>query len=356
MALLTFSQAAIKGVCACVPRRVVDNMTYAEKYPEIFSEKDVKKVIRSTGIRQRRFAAENECGSDFACQAAKKLMQDMDLAPDKIDILIYLTQTPDYLMIPPTSCVMHHRLGLPETVAAFDINLNCSGLVYALSTAFAYADGGARVLLTCGETLSKVFSPLDKNTGLLFGDGGAAIFIAPEAESYSYFSLNTDGSNFDAIIIEAGGYRNPFSPDASTQVRQSDGSIRSKLNGRMDGMRVFDFTQRVVIPDLRKVLQHAQKTTDDVNIFFFHQANRFMLNLFAAELAIDPVHIPVSLDRFGNTSTVSIPLSIVADFGTDAKVDLATVAMSAFGGGLSWGSCLLQLNDCYIGTLEEMGQ
>ncbi len=350
MALLKIPGAVICGIAACVPETRVDNT----KFTDYYSEKEIKKIIRATGICERRFAKEHQCGSDFACQAGKALLGAMKVTPEEIGILIYLTQTPDYMLIPPTSCILQHRLGLPETTAAFDINMNCSGFVYALSTAMSYASCGTKVLLLAGETLSKVFPPSDKATGLLFGDGGAAVLLESKPDEESFFSLNTDGSEYEAILVEAGGYRLPASPETVQMRIYEDGSRRSLHHGRMDGMKVFDFTQRRVLPDLKKILEFSQKDLSDVDWFLFHQANKFMLDLFVMELGINKDKVPISLGHFGNTSTVSIPLGIAARFGDNQTHSLGTVAMSAFGGGLSWGTAVLSLENCYIHEIVEI--
>lgn len=351
MSYLKFSNAAIKGIAACVPQNEKDNASFGEP----FTEKDIKKIIRSTGIQKRRFAEDGQCGSDFACHAAEKLLHDMNIDPPSIGVLIYLTQTPDYLLIPPTSCILQNRLHLPKNTAAFDINMNCSGFVYALSTAFAYASASkTRVLLLCGETLTKVFSEKDKTTGLLFGDGGAAVLIDyVENVGDSFFSLNTDGSNHDAIIIPEGGYRKRPTTESLIAKQFPDGSVRSAIQGQMDGMRVFDFTQEAVPSDLSFLLERSGHKKEEIDYFFFHQANKFMINLFAMNLNLEKEKCPVSLDRFGNTSTVSIPLGISADFGKDGVSSLGKVIFSGFGGGLSWGTALLDLNNCYLAKLEE---
>lgn len=351
MSFHELSHARIVGIAACVPQQTVSNSAYTD----VYTEKELKKIIKSTGIQQRRFASETECGSDFAFAAAEKLIRDLMISRDSIDLLIYLTQTPDYLLIPPTSCILQDRLRLSRKTGAFDINMNCSGFIYALSTAFAFASATeGRVLLCCGETLSKVFSAKDKTTSLLFGDGGAAVLIDYTAEkNKSFFSLNTDGGNYSAIIIPEGGYRNPITEQSLIPIEYEDGSVRQMNQGCMDGMRVFDFTQNVVIPDIRELFNASRITKDDITYFFFHQANKFMINLFAAELDIPREKCPISLDRFGNTSTVSIPLGIVSDFGKDATRDLGKVIFSGFGGGLSWGTTCLDLNNCYIASLQE---
>lgn len=352
MPLIAFDHSKIVGVSACVPEKKI----HFSEYNGLYSEKELKKKVKVTGIEFRRFASDKQCGSDFAEAAANQLLNDLHIPRESIDILIYLTQTPDYLGIPPTSCILQHKLGLLKSTGAFDINMNCSGFVYALSTAFAYSSATrARVLLLVGETLSKVNSPTDKTVALLFGDGGAAILIDYDEErNTSFFSLNTDGENYSAIIIPDGGYRNQITKKSLDPVQYPDGSIRRMNQGVMDGMKVFDFTQEVVVPDVRKVLNEAKKSVNDIAYFFFHQANKFMIDQFSVELNVDKKKCPISLDRFGNTSTVSIPLGIVADFGENGTKDFGTVIFSGYGGGLSWGTACLDLNNCYVAKLQEL--
>ena len=351
MSLISFQHSKIVGIAACVPERKV----HFSEYSDLYQEDDLKKKVKLTGVEYRRFASDGQCASDFAEAAGNRLLDDLHIPRESIDILIFLTQTPDYLGIPPTSCILQNKLHLPQSTAAFDINMNCSGFVYALSTAFAYSSTTkTRVLLLIGETLSKVTSPKDKTGALLFGDGGAAVLIDyDENSNTSCFSLNTDGANYTAIMIPDGGYRNQITKESLELREYPDGSIRRMNHGVMDGMRVFDFTQEVVVPDVKKVLNEAKKTKDDIDYYFFHQANKFMINLFAMELDVEKEKCPISIDRFGNTSTVSIPLGIVADFGENKIKDFGTVIFSAFGGGLSWGTACLELNNCYVAKLEE---
>jgi len=348
--LLHWNGVGISGICACVPPAIVENTTFST----IHTEKEVHKFIRATGIRQRRFADPDVCGSDLCAQAGNKLLDDMGIDRNSVDMLIYLTQTPDYLGIPPTSTILQSCLQLSHKTGAFDINMNCSGFIFALSTAMGYAAAGMRVLLLIGETLSRAFSPTDRTTGLLFGDAGAAVLIEKkDTFGDSFFSLNSDGSLASAIEISDGGYRNRIRVDSLKMQSYPDGSSRAAIHGRMDGMAVYDFTQREVLPDIRTILDFSGNGVNDIDCWFFHQANRMMIDMFVMELGITKGQVPISLDRFGNTSTVSIPLGMVADFGQNARHDFGKVLLSGFGGGLSWGSCVMNLNCCYTGRLED---
>lgn len=350
MSHFSFKNVAVKGITACVPSNIIDNKDFSP----ILSEKEARQVIMATGIKERRFCDETTCASDLCAVAADKLLKDMKVPRESIDLLIFMTQTPDYASIPATSSILQNRLGLPKTTAAFDIVQGCAGFVYALSTALSYAAScGSRVLLLVGDTLSKVVSPSDRNTGLLFGDAGTAALIDYDPTvAESYFSLNSDGAGEGAIKIEDGGYRNPTTETSREMIEYPDGSRRSNHQMRMDGMSVFDFTMREVTDDVEKLLVHAEENLSNIDALVFHQSNRMMIKAFARKLKLSFDKVPISLDRFGNTSAASIPLTLVSEFGNDTVVNKKLV-MSGYGAGLSWGSCLLNLQECYIGRVIE---
>lgn len=350
MSLFTIPNVSITGISACVPPKVIDNRTFSSLY----TEKEVRNIIKATGIRERRFAEPNVCSSDLACQAADKLLHDMTIDRNSIDMLLFLSQTPDYLCIPPTSCILQDRLGLSHAAGTMDMVQSCSGIIYGLASAMSFAALGQRVLLLFGETLSRTNSVDDRSCSLLFGDAGAAILVEPSQQASKVdFSLNTDGSLYKAVMIPAGGYRNPFSTDALVYKSYPDDSKRYDTQGVMDGMAVYDFTQREVIPDIRKLLAFAKLDKNSIDYFFFHQANKMIIDMFTMELDVPAEKAPVSLDCFGNTSAVSIPLGIVADFGKDMSTSLGKVLLSGFGSGLSWGCCTLNIQNCFISSLLE---
>ena len=206
MAFINIDNVKISGISSCVPMHTAQNL----EYPEFFSEKEKKKLVKNTGIKQRRIANDSTTASDLCFYATERLLEEMNISRDSIDVLLFSSQTPDY-RIPMTSTILQHRLNLPKTTAAFDLNIGCSGFTYGLSVAFSLASqaGVDRVLFLVGETLSKILSKQDKSTTLLFGDGASAVLIEKSVASKpTYFSLNSDGSGEDAIKIPDGGYRN----------------------------------------------------------------------------------------------------------------------------------------------------
>ena len=226
MAYLSYSNIGIAGIAACVPKQTIDNYHYTQYFPEDV----VRKVVDKIGIYERRFADEHTCSSDLCFAAAERLITDLQVDKSEIDVLIFISQTPDYRM-PATAFLLQERLGLPKTTMAFDLSLGCSAFLYGLSVGYSLLQQPhiRKVLLLDGETRSKVYSPKDRKTAFLFGDAGVAVLLE-RGEKYgkSYFSLNSDGSMADTIKIEGGGYRMPSS-DETLRERVVDeyGNIRS---------------------------------------------------------------------------------------------------------------------------------
>ena len=209
MAYLNFNGVGVTAMSAAVPRNIINNYEYTEYFPA----DQVKEVVDKVGIYERRFADTNTCSSDLCYAAAEKLIADNGINKDEIDLLIFISQTPDYRM-PATSCILQHRLGLPNTCIAFDITLGCSAFIYGLSVAYSMVENSKlrKALILDGETRSKVYSPKDRRSAFLFGDGGVAALVERnEKFGDSFFSLNTDGSRANLIMIKGGGYRHPSS-------------------------------------------------------------------------------------------------------------------------------------------------
>lgn len=348
MAKITFQGVGIKALSACVPSDIVSNKDLGYLIPE----EEISKVIDNIGIVERRIAPDDVTASDLCYSAAQRLMQDNGIAPDSIDVLIFMSQTGDY-RIPATSCIMQHRLGLPKSTMCFDISLGCSGYLFALSTAFAYAsmEGINRVLLLDGETFSKIVNRRDKVDWPLYGDAGTATLIEKGDYGSSTFILNTDGSGEDAIKIHA-GMRNPVTADSCIEREQEDGNVRNDLEVFMDGMDVFNFAISKVPKCVKQLLSETDHTIDDVDYLVFHQANRFMMDFFVKKLKIAPDRVPYCIGKYGNTSSTSIPLTVASELNGRLDGD-HTVVMSGFGAGLSWGAALLQMRDCKVSPVFD---
>ena len=348
MAKITFQGVGIKAMSACVPPEVVYNKDLGYLIPE----EEIEKTINNIGIEERRIAAPDVMASDLCFRAAQRLMEDNGIEPESIDVLLFMSQTADY-RIPATSCLLQHRLGLPRETMCFDISLGCSGYLFALSTAFAYAsmEGVNRVLLLDGETFSKIVNRRDKVDWPLYGDAGTATLVEKGDYGTSTFMLNTDGSGENVLKIHA-GMRNPITPESCVEQEREDGNIRNDLEVFMDGMDVFNFAISKVPRSIKQLLAETEKTVDDVDYLVFHQANRFMMDFFIKKLKVAPERVPYCINKYGNTSSASVPLTIASELC--GKLDgTHTVVLSAFGAGLSWGSAIMQMRDCKISPVFD---
>lgn len=333
---------------ACVPPDVVYNKDLGYLIPE----EEIEKTINNIGIEQRRIAAPDVMASDLCYKAAIKLMEDNGIEPDSIDVLLFMSQTADY-RIPATSCILQHRLGLSRDTMCFDISLGCSGYLFALSTAFAYAsmEGVNRVLLLDGETFSKIVNRRDKVDWPLYGDAGTATLIEKGDYGQSSFLFYTDGSGEDKLKIHA-GMRNPITPDSCVEREQEEGNIRTDLEVFMDGMDVFNFAISKVPKSIKQLLKENEMTIDDVDYLVFHQANRFMMDFFVKKLKIAPERVPYCISKYGNTSSASVPLTIASELSGKLE-EPSTMVLSAFGAGLSWGAAILPMKDCKVSPVFD---
>lgn len=352
MATLEFSNVGIAGLAAAVPKHIIDNY----QYTSVFSEEEARSVVEKIGVKQRRFADSKTCSSDLCFAAAERLLSDMNIDRSEIDVLIFISQTADYRM-PATSIILQHRLNLSHDTMAFDINLGCSGFVYGLSVVYALMQQGGfkKALLLDGETRSKVYSPKDKKTAFLFGDGGVAALIdKDEAYGKSYFSLNSDGSRESLIKIDAGGYRNPSSIETlKEKVVDEYGNIRCAEHGYMNGADVFNFLIMEVPKDIRKLLAKTEIAVENIDYFLFHQANDYMNDYLIKKLKLANEKVPSSIRKYGNTSSVSIPLTIVSEL-SDKVHGNEKMLLCAFGVGMSWATAIINLKECHISTLVEI--
>jgi 3-oxoacyl-[acyl-carrier-protein] synthase-3 len=350
MATITFNKVGIRAISACVPKNISDNKTLVNMLPE----EEVNKVIENIGIKEKRFADKDVCSSDLCYKAAEQLLNDNNIDRNSIDALIFLSQTPDYHQ-PATAPSLQYRLGLPKTTLSFDVNLACSGYVYGLSIAFAYASlqGINNVLLLVGETMSKTISPKDKVSFPLFGDAGTATLIQKSEQfGEALFSLNSDGSESKILNMPYGGYRNPSSVEGLKEITDAEGNIRTGEHLCMDGMEVFNFGLREVPKDIKKIMELANLSFDTIDLVLFHQANKFMTDFFAKKLKISIDKVPYSLDKYGNTSSASIPLTISSELKS-ADLNEKTAVLCGFGAGLSWATALIQFNNCNVSPVIE---
>lgn len=352
MGLLSFSNVGISGIAASVPRLVINNY----EHDLYFKKEDIKDIIDKIGVKERRFADENTCSSDLCFAAAEKLIADMSINREEIDLLIFISQTPDYRM-PATSVLLQERLKLPTSTIAFDVTMGCSAFLYGLTIAYSMISAGGirKALILDGETRSKVYSQKDRKTGFLFGDGGiAALIESGEKFRKSWFSLNSDGSRGSLIKIPAGGYRKMSSCETvSEKVIDEYGNIRSEEQGYMNGADVFNFVIREVPKDFSRLIDYSGVDINTINYFVFHQANSYINGFLAKKLKLPVDKIPSTIEKFGNTSSVSIPLTIVSEL-KEKLSDNKRILLSGFGVGLTWGTAIIDVEGCYLGDIMEV--
>lgn len=321
----------IKGIACAVPDNVIKN----EDYSNAFGAESVQKFINMTGIKTRRVALDKQCASDLCFVAAKRLMEKLNWEPSSIDALILFTQTPDYA-VPATACVLQHRLGLSEDCIAFDVNLGCSAYVYGvwLAASMISTQNINRVLLLCGDTSNFGINPNDSATAMLFGDGGTATALEKSDGKEMKYFLKTKGSGYKCIMVPAGHARSR----SNTWVEATDCELA------MSGSDVFSFTITDVPKSIKAFMSQYNINLNDVDMFVFHQANLFILKHLAKKLGIPMEKIPISIDRYGNTSGESIPLTLVDALGGENSNDKIRLMLSGFGVGLSWGGIYLEMD------------
>ena len=352
MSILTFNNVGISGITAAVPHKVINNY----EYDLYFKKEDIKEIIDKIGVKERRFVDENTCSSDLCFAAAEKLLNEMCINRDEIDLLIFISQTPDFRM-PATSVLLQERLKLSSSTITLDINLGCSAFLYGLTVAYSLVTAGGirKALILDGETRSKVYSPKDRKTGFLFGDGGVAALIE-KGENFrgSWFSLNSDGSRASLIKIPAGGYRKMSSCETvKEKVVDEFGNIRSDEQGYMNGADVFNFVIREVPRDFNKLLEYSGTDVNLIDYFIFHQANKYINGFLARKLKLPENKVPSTIEKFGNTSSVSIPLTIVSELANKLSSH-KRLLLSGFGVGLTWGTAIIEVDGCYMGEIVEV--
>lgn len=352
MAFMKFNGVGITALAGAVPSTVIENYRYTQYFPE----DQVREVVDKVGIFERRFADSNTCSSDLCFAAAEKLFADNDVNREEIDLLVFVSQTPDYRM-PATSILLQHRLGLPSTTIAFDVNLGCSGFLYGLSIVYSFMEhsGLRKALLLDGETRSKVYSPKDRRSAFLFGDGGVAALIERNDKfGDSYFSLNSDGSRGDLIKINGGGYRMPSSEETLRErVVDEYGNIRNEEQGYMNGGDVFNFVIREIPRDIKKTLEWSGEDIHSLDYYVFHQANNFINSYLAKKLKLDVSRIPSTIAKYGNTSSVSVPLTIVDALKGELQ-GRKRILLSAFGVGMTWATAIMSFDNCKISDIVEV--
>lgn len=334
----------ITGLAACIPSHIVSNK---EAGAELYGD-EIDGVIKTTGVAERRTSPEGKITSlDLCVKAAEYLRDRCDTDYTDIGAVICVTQTPDRLL-PNNSTYAQQLLNINRSVAAFDINLACSGYVYGLwASALAAKSLNKPVLLLDGDTHSHFASPKDRATAILFGDAGTATIIEPCEENASWtFAFETDGSKRDALIIPEGGYRNRANAHSAEYRQYPDGGTRRGIDMKMDGMEVFNFVVRSVPKCLEYLMEQTSTTPEDYDVLALHQANLFMIKQVAKRMKFPMDKVPVTIDKYGNSSSATIPVTLASELHEKIEKENLKVLASGFGAGLSLASVSLEIGPC----------
>lgn len=302
------------------------------------SEKVINKFIKTTGVEGRYSASPRQCTSDFCYAAAEKILEEKKIDRSEIGVLVFVTQTSDY-GIPATACVLQNRLELEKSCIAFDVNLGCSGFTYGMtilgsllmSTQCKYG------LLLAGDTSAREKSAKEKkkvghSAELLFGDSGTATLVEKTEAASILASSHTDGSGYQAIISPYGNYRNPDRPEDEVP------------GTRMDEIAVFNFATSEATEQINNFMKDTGTTPDDYDCLVLHQANLMILKRIAKKTAFPTEKLLISLDKFANTSSSSIPITLVYKYGEEEKDEMINALCCGFGVGLSWSTIALPIH------------
>ena len=328
------NKAYIKAVDYYLPERVLTNDQIVQRFPEWSAEKVASKV----GITERHISADNETAVDMAYKAAEKLFEGNNIR-EHIDFLLLCSQSVDF-KLPSSSCILQNKLGLKTSCGAFDFNLGCSGYEYGLAVAKGLIVSGIakNILLLTAETYTKYIHPEDKGNMTIFGDASTASIISTEGfAEIGEFVLGTDGAGAKNLIVRTRGARNP--DVTGLQTTDDNGNPIWDDYLYMNGKAIFDFTSEAVPTMTAQLLKKENLCQDDIDLWVFHQANKYMINYLRKMMFIDKDKFYVYMDKVGNTVSSTIPIALV-----EAKKEgqlKGNVLLAGFGVGFSWGATIL---------------
>lgn len=335
MIISTLHNLKISGIAAAVSNK----WTSLKSIETGESEETIKKFTKMTGVEGRYEAEVNQTTSDFCFVAARELLKEKGVEASEIGALVFVTQTSDYI-IPATSCVLHHRLGLEQDCIAFDVNLGCSGYTHGIGIIGSLMQNSniEKALLLVGDTSAKERDPnittqSSNSSKMLFGDSGTATLIEKSRDADPIVSsFRTDGSGYKAIISPYGGWRNPERRDI----------------GEMDDIEVFNFTISEVPTMIKDFMIEQGTTASDYDYLVPHQANLFILKQMVKRAEFPKDKMLISIDKFGNTSSSSVPITLVKEFGDKKESKDMNLLMCGFGVGLSWSTVSATINSSDI--------
>ncbi|UUF12254.1 MULTISPECIES: 3-oxoacyl-ACP synthase III family protein [Flavobacterium] len=332
-------KANIKAISYYLPEEVLSNDLINKEFPEW----DIEKISSKTGINSRHISAKDEFSSDMAVKAAERLFAEHNIDKSTIDYLLFCTQSPDYFL-PTTACIIQDKLGLNTSIGALDFNLGCSGFVYGLSLAKGLIAGemAKNVLLITSETYSKFIHHKDKSNKTIFGDAAAATLISSEEGfcSLGKFIFGTDGKGAENLIVKQGGMRFPVSNE-NEDIHDEYGNVRNDKNLYMNGAEIFNFTGEFVPKLTEAILEKSNLAKEDIDLYIFHQANKYMLNHLRKKIKIPEEKFFIAMEECGNTVSSTIPIALYEAQKQGKLIQSKNLILAGFGVGYSWAACNL---------------
>jgi len=332
-------KANIKAISYYLPEAVLSNDLINQEFPEW----EIEKISSKTGINSRHISSGNEFSSDMAIKAAEKLFAEHNIDRSTIDYLLFCTQSPDYFL-PTTACIIQDKLGLNTSIGALDFNLGCSGFVYGLSLAKGLIAGemAKNILLITAETYSKFIHPKDKSNKTIFGDAAAATLISAEKGfcTLGNFVFGTDGKGAENLIVKQGGMRFPVSSE-NEDIVDEFGNVRNDKNLYMNGAEIFNFTGEFVPKLTEAILEKSNLRKENIDLFIFHQANKYMLNHLRKKIKIPEEKFFIAMEDCGNTVSSTIPIALYEAQKQGRIIESKNLILAGFGVGYSWAACNL---------------
>lgn len=353
MAFLEVKYVEIKGVSVAVPKQV----KVAKEMP-FFTEIEAANFSNVTGVISSHVAPAEMTLSDLCQVAAEKLLEDSGWDRDSIDLIMFVSTSRDFYICPNTSNILQNKLGLKTSVVALDLPFACSGYVYGLSVASSMIQSGQlkRALLLVGEMTSKNQSHLDKTVWPLHGDAGSATLLEynPEAEHPMQFNLGSDGAGWEAIICRELGVRYPTTEESLKYKKYEEGVERNGMQCSMDGMSVFSFAITHPGQCIKGLCEHFEFDLTKINYLLIHQANKMIDEKIRRKLKLEAEQVPYSMTYFGNTSSCTIPVTMVSQIRENLASGENELVMCGFGSGLSWGAAHVFVNSIFCLPVIEL--
>lgn len=346
-----FENVELVAVSAATPNNRINLSDYGARYGEDL----VNRIMQSTGITEVAVTPKEQTCSDLCVEAAKHLLEGRKISPEDIDGLVYVSETTDYIA-PTTSAILQDRLGLPKSSIVFEIHLSCSGYVYGLFQAAMMIESGycKNVLLLVGSTMTRYMNEEDRAMQMISGDAGSASLIAfTEKKKPMKFAFFSDGSGYKGLIIPAGGIRMPIQHGVTDVLEYDDeGNGHTKEDLVMDGMAIMVFSTRIAPKLIKGLLESEGLSTDDVDVFLLHQANKIIVERIGKLLKAPIEKVPLGLQKTGNTGLTSVPLMMCNQFsGNNPHFKKSIIC--GFGSGLVAAACLIDISETdFIKTIE----